>query len=475
MNGGNRRVVAVSIIAMVLYHPIMTRNRRHTIGIILLLGTAISLVAQIRYMVAPFENDQDSRRSTVEPNPRVSLKTLLPRKCVSFRFRGSEEIFTLEQATAYLRNTPTNHPVQIGIHFAEDVSKFLPVRIRMASNNTYHMYHFVEMVVMSFAALNQVQGAHNVTWLFSPHASRNEFCGGPSNINCLIADLVYHSSPASTFRDHSAVIGLDQMDEYRFDPLHFKDKAIEYRIEAAKHAYSDDARFSHADGMMTIERFGCNNGGINKPWHIFIDTFPADLWHQSIQAGLDRLDESVDDIYIQDQAKTKVVACYIDRQNTDRRLHDDHHAWLVETLETNPSILFRPLHMEEYTALEQIKKASRCDLMAGMHGNGLTHLLWMKPGSFVIEFFWKYNFQYDYATAAQLLQHRYLAIFNGRVLNETLIQQRDPILRLLPTRKEAQHEPLIDLMENFERYGKAAILKLLAEAIETKRGSTRSQ
>lgn len=414
------------------------------------------------------------------------LEPLWPGRCVSFRFRGSEDLFSLEEASQLLRTPSSNQsvmgrPLRIGIQFAEDATKFLPVRIR-ESGNVYHMYHFVEFIVMAFAAMAILRGYSavasdeswtsatqiSVPWLFSPHASRNEFCGGPSNINCLIAGLVFRSSTNDSFQDHSAVIGLDEMDYYTFDATNPKDKGIDYRIAAARTAYDNDARFARADGMVKIERFGCHNGGINKPWNVFIDSFPAALWHSSIHNGLTAT-------YEEELSPTTLVTCYIDRQNTDRKLPDEHHSWLVETLQSHASVSFVQLHMEDMSALEQIQKASRCDFMVGMHGNGLTHTLWMKPGSYVVEFFWKYNFQYDYATAAQLLKHQYLGIFNGRVLNETLVRQRDPSLRISPTRREAQHEPVSQSMANFEQFGKPAILQRLTDAIRQKLGDHREE
>jgi hypothetical protein len=93
-----------------------------------------------------------------------------------------------------------------------------------------------------------------------------------------------------------------------------------------------------------------------------------------------------------------------------------------------------------------------------------------EAGGYIVEFFWKYNFQYDYATAAQLLKHQYLGVFNGRVLNETLVRQRDPSLRLSPTRREAQREPVSQSMANFEEFGKPAIVQRLNDAIRHKLG-----
>ncbi len=47
---------------------------------------------------------------------------------------------------------------------------------------------------------------------------------------------------------------------------------------------------------------------------------------------------------------------------------------------------------------DQIRLAARTTIMLGVHGNGLTHLLWMKPTprATVIEFFFPQGFAHDY-------------------------------------------------------------------------------
>jgi len=85
--------------------------------------------------------------------------------------------------------------------------------------------------------------------------------------------------------------------------------------------------------------------------------------------------------------------------------------------------------MENYTAQEQIKIMSQVDVLVGAHGNGLSHTFWQKPNRYVIEMFWHYAFYYDYATAAEMMNHTYLALQNGKLLDSSLIRQRDHRLK----------------------------------------------
>jgi hypothetical protein len=256
------------------------------------------------------------------------------------------------------------------------------------------------------------------------------------------------------------VIGLDGMEQYPFDYNNLKMKAVDHRIELAKHVYGESPSFAdQADGVIVVERFGCNPSGINKPWSQFIDKFPANAWHSDVLSGLGQTWES----HHRTNPRTFVIA-YIDRQNTDRRLPDEHHDWLLQLGALNKNIDFRQLHMEDYTPLQQIKIASECDMLIGVHGNGLTHALWMQPRRYVIEFFWKFRYQYDYATTAQLLDHSYLGIYNGKVVDPAGVVKRDPMVR-----KNLQKEYLVvnekTSMDAFEHEGKIAIQKFIENAM----------
>lgn len=49
----------------------------------------------------------------------------------------------------------------------------------------------------------------------------------------------------------------------------------------------------------------------------------------------------------------------------------------------------------------------------GVHGNGLTSLLWMQPGSTVMEFFYPEGFSYDYLYTAKMLGIQHYAFWNN--------------------------------------------------------------
>lgn len=75
-------------------------------------------------------------------------------------------------------------------------------------------------------------------------------------------------------------------------------------------------------------------------------------------------------------------------QLTNRRLEASDHAALLDAmrdLETEGIIEFNHARMEKLPRHEQFCMAARTDVMLGVHGNGLSHQLWMLPGAGVIE------------------------------------------------------------------------------------------
>ncbi|KAG8995479.1 hypothetical protein FRB90_000176 [Tulasnella sp. 427] len=64
---------------------------------------------------------------------------------------------------------------------------------------------------------------------------------------------------------------------------------------------------------------------------------------------------------------------------------------------------------------EQIQLAARTTILLGVHGNGLTHLLWMPltPATTVIEIFFPTGFAKDYEWTARALGMRHYAIWGN--------------------------------------------------------------
>lgn len=140
----------------------------------------------------------------------------------------------------------------------------------------------------------------------------------------------------------------------------------------------------------------------------------------------------------------EIVITYISRQSArNRKLVKEDHDLLVESMtqlvrrkneekeiaETNghgqtspngvllPSWSFNVLEAEHLTKDEQVQAAARTTILLGVHGNGLTHLVWMKPTrvSSVIEIFCPPGFAHDYWWTARSLGMRHWAVWNDTV------------------------------------------------------------
>ncbi|KAK0472482.1 hypothetical protein IW261DRAFT_1424309 [Armillaria novae-zelandiae] len=108
----------------------------------------------------------------------------------------------------------------------------------------------------------------------------------------------------------------------------------------------------------------------------------------------------------------KVVITYISRQNTERRrLTDEAHDSLVTALEElverkkDEGWELNIMYAEQMSKDAQVHAAARTTIMLGVHGNGLTHLLFMPPTkvSAVIEIFYPGGFAHDYQWTTRAL------------------------------------------------------------------------
>ena len=114
----------------------------------------------------------------------------------------------------------------------------------------------------------------------------------------------------------------------------------------------------------------------------------------------------------------KVVISYISRQGVSRRkLTDESHLSLVSSLEelcTRRGWELNVLAAETMTKDMQLREAARTTIMLGVHGNGLSHLLWMPPTktSAVIEIFYPGGFAHDYHWTSRALGMSHYAVWN---------------------------------------------------------------
>ncbi|KAJ7645633.1 hypothetical protein DFH06DRAFT_591344 [Mycena polygramma] len=106
---------------------------------------------------------------------------------------------------------------------------------------------------------------------------------------------------------------------------------------------------------------------------------------------------------------TRPVITYISRQEWGRRMliKEDHERLVKELhrLRDEYGWEVNIVRMEEMSRAEQIRIAVRTTIMMGVHGNGLTNLIWMRPNprATVIEFFFPGGFAHDYEWTSRAL------------------------------------------------------------------------
>ncbi|KAG8853752.1 hypothetical protein FRB96_008006 [Tulasnella sp. 330] len=115
--------------------------------------------------------------------------------------------------------------------------------------------------------------------------------------------------------------------------------------------------------------------------------------------------------------KMPVVISYIVRTGPRRSLIAEDHRNLVQALTelcATKGWELNIVHAEKLSREEQVQVAAKTTITLGVHGNGLTHLVWMPttPLSTVIEIFVPGGFATDYEWTARTLGIRHFAIWN---------------------------------------------------------------
>ncbi|KAK2460458.1 hypothetical protein APHAL10511_007623 [Amanita phalloides] len=125
---------------------------------------------------------------------------------------------------------------------------------------------------------------------------------------------------------------------------------------------------------------------------------------------------------------SRITISYISRQpSRGRKLAPEAHAGLVKALQAlvarrnqartedgQPEWELNIVAAEELNRDEQIQIAARTTIMLGIHGNGLTHLVFMPPTrvSTVIEIFYPKGFAHDYQWTSTALGMKHIGVWN---------------------------------------------------------------
>lgn len=126
------------------------------------------------------------------------------------------------------------------------------------------------------------------------------------------------------------------------------------------------------------------------------------------------------------------VITYISRQSSGRRLIAEDHELLVEALyalEDEYGYEVNIVSMEKLSREEQMKLAVRTTIMLGVHGNGLTSVVWMRPSKHrtLMEFYYPGGFTPDYQYTAYTVGVNYYGWWdNVSFTNENLPRKAYP-------------------------------------------------
>ncbi|TDL21877.1 hypothetical protein BD410DRAFT_815241 [Rickenella mellea] len=117
--------------------------------------------------------------------------------------------------------------------------------------------------------------------------------------------------------------------------------------------------------------------------------------------------------------RQELVITYISRQGWGRRmLREADHEELVRQLIHLQDLYGYEVNivkMDKLTRAEQFLLSGRTTIMMGVHGNGLTSLVWMQPTprSTVIEFFYPQGWAFDYEYTTRALGMVYYGVWNN--------------------------------------------------------------
>ncbi|KAJ7066961.1 hypothetical protein C8F01DRAFT_1051335 [Mycena amicta] len=164
-----------------------------------------------------------------------------------------------------------------------------------------------------------------------------------------------------------------------------------------------------------------------EAWMVMAKQGRIDLignWWASVRSALTRYagGDPTEPLNAELQLPNTVVLTYINRQGTRRHLRDEDNIALLAAMQElvdrknreGKKWEFHSVHAERLSLDEQVRIASRTTIMLGVHGNGLTHVVLMKPNrlSAVVEIFLPGGFARDYEWTSRCLGMTHYSVWN---------------------------------------------------------------
>mmetsp|Transcript_5899 Transcript_5899/g.12422 ORF Transcript_5899/g.12422 Transcript_5899/m.12422 type:complete len:540 (-) Transcript_5899:753-2372(-) len=412
--------------------------------------------------------------------------------------------------------------IPLGMIFVEDPGGFTS----LGKPGVLHLYHFLEFLLIAFAEWHNLAQSlkkeirtkphdHNILinadmpleWIQVPLMTRDEICGVGEGLNCFLLEFLFwpneeighkhgnttriyglesnhinttllHPGYQGVLKKRTGFEGAEEKLQQSLDAAFAQVQTQNAANISAMSAQSEihQEMTTRADAVLLVDRPSCQRNqrvNIHKIFTNYVGHFPAQAWHDRVQEGLRRATRENS----KSTTPSKIQVCYIDRQNTKRRLPSFFHDWLLEYVGNHDEMDLLHLHMEQFEPLDQVRVASTCQVMMGGHGNGLSHSVWMKPKSFVVEFFFRYSFQYDYASLAQLMDHRYFTLFEGTLPSfETNISKIHNQSQSVVGQAQGKYKKktFSEDSKKIQR-GQAALVSFLEQAIQERRQSSGAQ
>ncbi len=144
------------------------------------------------------------------------------------------------------------------------------------------------------------------------------------------------------------------------------------------------------------------------------------------------------------KSSDKTVVTYVKRSSRSLAPHIEK-----ELLDKIGNLSHVDLHVVDFASMsfeQQIKTVANTDVLLGVHGNGLSHALFMSPGSTLIELFPKKSFRAEYKILASLRGLKYFGWIDeeGFVEDEKAYYYGDVFVPTLNTNVDA----ILDVLEH---------------------------